>query len=217
LDHARCPGTSAPSLANPGPDGRVTYELRYAPSVSTVMDSSKLAALEGSIADIEKQLGVLEPTPAFADLHTAVSLLQKRLALLDSKRIEAIAHQVHVVMGDVDSMLAKKAELQGSNAGADIDQKVNELYEFCHRWTATSASLPLIVSRLQTLQSLHQQSASFASRLATLETQQDELTKLLETTHVAVQELGRSLHENMTIVKENMRTMEEKMLKAFRK
>jgi len=137
--------------------------------------------------------------------------------LLDSKRIEAIAHQVHVVMGDVDSMLAKKAELQGSNAGADIDQKVNELYEFCHRWTATSASLPLIVSRLQTLQSLHQQSASFASRLASLETQQDELIKLLETTHVAVQELGRSLHENMTIVKENMRTMEEKMLKAFRK
>merc|ERR1712241_1071706 len=101
-------------------------------------------------------------------------------------------------MGDLDQALAKKAELVSANADPELDRKVSELYEFCHRWSATAASLPTLVSRLQSLQALHQQSATFAARLTALEEQQVELVKLLETTNRAVQELGVGLKENMT-------------------
>lgn len=198
-------------------DGRVTYEISYAPSTSAVADSSKLAALESSVADIEKQLGVQDPGCPFSDLHTAVAHLQKRLSLLDTSKLDAISQRVKTVMGDVDKMLEKKAELESRGRNDEIDQKVGELYEFCQRWSAASASLPTVVSRLRSLQALHHQSASFTGRLQALEQQQDELLRLLDTTNQAVHELGVGLQDNMTIVKDNMRSLEEKVAKALSK
>lgn len=197
-------------------DGRVTYEISYTPSTGAIADSSKIAALESSIADIEKQLGAIEPTFPFADLQTAVTHLQKRVSVLDTQKIDTIRAGVQKVMGDMDALAAKKAELEGGSTDQNLDKKVNQLYEFCHRWSATAASLPAIVSRLQSLQALHQQSASFASRLLALEQQQDELTKLLEVTNTAVQQLGKGLQENMTIMNDNMRSLEEKLTKSLR-
>mmetsp|Transcript_92854 Transcript_92854/g.262841 ORF Transcript_92854/g.262841 Transcript_92854/m.262841 type:complete len:416 (+) Transcript_92854:107-1354(+) len=197
-------------------DGRVTYEISYTPSTSAIADSSKIAALESSIADIEKQLGASDPTFPFSDLQSAVAQLQKRVSLLDTQKIDAVRAGVHKVMGDMEVLAAKKAELEGGSTDQGLDRKVNQLYELCHRWSATSASLPMVVSRLQSLQALHQQSATFASRLSALEQQQDELTKLLDVTNAAVGQLGRSLQENMTTVNENMRTLEEKISKSLR-
>ncbi|CAE8726901.1 unnamed protein product, partial [Polarella glacialis] len=76
---------SAPSggAAKASGDGRVTYEISYAPNTAAIADSAKIAAMESSIADIEKQLGVVDPSSfAFSDLQSAVTLLQKRLSLL---------------------------------------------------------------------------------------------------------------------------------------
>jgi len=206
------------TTSNVDSDGRVTYELTYAPSASAVADSSKLASLESSIAEIEKQLGIPDPTCPFTDLHTAVGQLQKRVSLLDTTKLDAISTRVKTVIGDIDKMLEKRAELEDRGKGTDdIDQKVNELYDFCHRWNAASASLPTVVARLRSLQALHQQSSSFTTRLQSLETQQEELLRLLETTNSAVHELGTSLQENMTVVRDNMRTLEGKVAEALSK
>lgn len=197
-------------------EGRLTYEISYSPSPAALADSSRVAALESSIADIEKKLGVLDPASPISDIQTAVSQMQKRLSLLDTNKIDAISRRVHVVMNEVESMLIKKGELVDAS-DHNLDQKVGELYEFCHRWTSTASSLPSIVSRLQSLQGLHQQSASFVTRLQGLEQQQEELARLLETTNSAVQELGKSLQDNMTTVRDNMKTLEEKIAKAVKK
>lgn len=192
-------------------DGRFTYEINYAPSSAALADSSKLAALEGSVAEVERRLGGPDPASPFPDLQSAISQLHKRLSLLDGGKLDAIRGRVEKVMGDVDAMLIKKAELLKPGADDELDEKVKELYEFCHRWTSTAASLPAIVARLRSLQALHQQSATFSARLAALEQQQDELTRLLDTTNAAVQELGKSLQENMTVVNANMKSLEEKI------
>lgn len=197
-------------------DGRVTYEINYSPGTEGLADSAKIAALESSIAQIERRIGTLDPACPFSDMQTAVLQLQKRMSLLDTAKIDAIHRQVAQVKNDVEDLLKKKADLQGSSPDCNLDQKVNELYELCHRWNATSTSLPMIVTRLRTLQALHQQSASFSTRLSTLEQQQEEIVKLLETTSSAVKEVGSSLKENMTIVKENMSSLEEKMKKVGR-
>ncbi|CAK0790128.1 unnamed protein product [Prorocentrum cordatum] len=89
---------------------RVTYELSYAPSTAAI-ESSKIAALESSI-DIEKQLGVLDPSCPFSDLQSAVTLLQKRVSLLDdSKKLDSIRTGVDRVSSDIEKALKKKARL----------------------------------------------------------------------------------------------------------
>lgn len=196
-----------------GADGQVTYEIHYTPSVANISDGAKLASMESSIAEIEKQLGVLQPSNPFPDLQTAIAQLHKRISLLDAIKLETIQKSLDKVLGEVQQVLNKKAELEGTDK--DLDQKVSQLYDFCHRWSATAASLPLIVQRLQSLQALHLQSASFASRLNALEKRQEELARLLETTSEAVQDLHTGLRENMSIVKENMKSLEDKITQAL--
>lgn len=208
-------GTAESSASGSGADGRMTYELRYAPNVSAVAESSKVAALEAAVAEIEKQLGLPDPGCPFADLHTAVGELQKRVALLDTTKIDTISQRVKAVMADVDKVLEKKKEIEGSSLDDDTDAKVGELYEFCHRWSLAASSLPQIITRLRSLQALHQQSSSFTTRLQALEQQQEELLKLLETTNAAVKDLGDSLQENMTIVRDSMQSLETKVNKAL--
>mmetsp|Transcript_113147 Transcript_113147/g.292663 ORF Transcript_113147/g.292663 Transcript_113147/m.292663 type:complete len:376 (-) Transcript_113147:227-1354(-) len=195
-------------------EGRVTYEISYAPTASSVSDESKIAALENTVAGIEKQLGVFDQGCPFADLQTATMQVQRRISSLDSQKIDAIRSGVHKTMSEVDAVLQKRSELEGVSADPDLDRKANELFEFCHRWNAVAPSLPTIVQRLQSLQALHQESSSFTSRLAALETQQEELAKLLETTNTAVEELGTTLQSNMAIVRDSMRALEEKVTKV---
>ncbi|OLQ06317.1 Dynactin subunit 2-B [Symbiodinium microadriaticum] len=196
LDRLASGQASAPASEAPG---QVTYQINYAPNAASIGEGAKLAAMESTISEIEKQLGVREPISHFPDLQTAVTQLQKRLALLDSPKLEAIAKGVDKVAKEVEQVLAKK---------------VSQLYDFCHRWSATAASLPQIVARLQSLQALHLQSASFASRLASLEKQQEELAKLLETTTEAVEDLNTGLKENMSIVRDNMKSLEARIQQA---
>ncbi|CAE7208694.1 dctn2-b [Symbiodinium sp. CCMP2456] len=210
LDRLASGQASAPASEAPG---QVTYQINYAPNAASIGEGAKLAAMESTISEIEKQLGVREPISHFPDLQTAVTQLQKRLALLDSPKLEAIAKGVDKVAKEVEQVLAKKAQLEGTT-DKDLDHKVSQLYDFCHRWSATAASLPQIVARLQSLQALHLQSASFASRLASLEKQQEELAKLLETTTEAVEDLNTGLKENMSIVRDNMKSLEAKIQQA---
>merc|ERR1712113_1229239 len=125
---------------------------------------------------------------------------------------------VQKVMNDVEQLLSKKAELdKKTNGGAvdhDHDKKVAELFDLCHSWSSTAASLPAVVARLQSLQALHQESESFASRLRALEAQQKELAKLLDSTNSSVSDLGKALKENMTAVMDNMKALEQKMAKV---
>jgi len=195
--------------------GQVTYEICYTPSTAAIADSAKMAALESSIADIERQLGVVESSCPFQDLQSAVTQLQKRVGLLDSHKLDTMSKGVDKVLREIEKVLAKKADLDGG-ADKELDQKVNQLYDFCHRWNASAASLPSIVARLQTLQALHLQSCSFAKRLASLEQQQDELSKLLGTTMDAVQDLGKGLQENMSVMRDNMKSLEEKIVKVVK-
>mmetsp|Transcript_59671 Transcript_59671/g.106064 ORF Transcript_59671/g.106064 Transcript_59671/m.106064 type:complete len:383 (+) Transcript_59671:44-1192(+) len=200
-------------------EGQVTYEISYVPSTAAIADSAKIAAMESSIADLERQLGVMDPSNPFPDLQTAVAQLQKRVALLDRAKLDLVSKGVDKVLREMEQVLAKKAELDGGSKGEDRkeqDQKVRQLYEFCHRWSATASSLPAIVARLHSLQALHLQSSSFAARLEALEQQQEELHKLLESTSAAVQDLSKGLQENMAIVRDNMQSLEAKIVKAVR-
>merc|ERR1711957_401617 len=188
----------------------VTYALQCTPCTSSLADRSKLAALENTVNALEKKLGNVDPACHFSDLNVATEQLQRRLALMegtiDIKRI----HQVKL---EVDELLKRKPDLQGISAD-NTEQKVCELYEFCHKWISVAALLPSVVSRLQSLQALHRKHVSFSERLSKLEQQQEELVRLLESTSGAVQDLGVGMRENMAAIQGTIATLDLKLGKT---
>lgn len=186
---------------------RVTWEINYAPSIGAIADSSHIAMLETALADIEKKLGHFEATPQYADLQTALRHLQRRVSLLDTQKVDAIRQGI---LKAASSLKSGETE-DGDNKDPHADKQLNELHSVCHRWTPTAAALPAIVSRLQSLQTLHQQGASFATRLTALEHQQEEMVTLIQVTNAAVLELSRGMQENMSAIKENLQNLEAKL------
>ena len=166
---------------------------------SAAEEGLRIASVESALAAVERQLGVFDESCPFADLQTAVVQLERQVATLDEQRLGAIGASAQKVLGDVEAALARKAELEGGGGDLELDRKVEELYEFCQRWTSASPVLPSMVSRLRTLQALSHESSSFAPRLEALERQQEDLLQQLSTTSSQVQDLGKELHENMTV------------------
>lgn len=54
----------------------VTYEIHYAPSVASISDGAKISAMESGLAEIEKQLGVLQPSPYPVRSHQGCAFSQ---------------------------------------------------------------------------------------------------------------------------------------------
>mmetsp|Transcript_39529 Transcript_39529/g.113770 ORF Transcript_39529/g.113770 Transcript_39529/m.113770 type:complete len:409 (-) Transcript_39529:84-1310(-) len=191
----------------------MTWELNYVPSVEVAANGSRLAALESSLAEMTKKIGSFEASSHFADLQSAMAHVHSRLALLDSQKLEAIRNGAEKAKLGLDTCLANKQEKTKS---LDIvtNEEVCSLHDHCHRFFSTAGSLPAIVSRLQSLQSLHQMEASFVSRLAALESQQDEMTKLLEVTNSAVRDMQVGMKENMATMQANIKTLEARLSKG---
>jgi len=194
-------------------EGKVTWEVNFAPSTVPILESSKLATLESNLAEIDRKMGTPDANAKFKDAYSVMVQLHRRMGLLDPHKLESIRSLVSRAMLGMQTALKNKGDLAGMPREQTVDKKVIELHESCTRWTATAAALPAVVTRMQSLEHLHQQSANFTARLSALEHQQDELVKVLEVTNMAVQDLTRGMQENMAVIKENMRTIEAKLTK----
>jgi len=173
-------------------------------------DSNSISELERGVADLEVCLGAVGALP-WQDLQHGVTELEQQLASFDAGKIEGIRRGISRTRGEVERLLEKRAE-SGSNASAPENfRKATELYEMSSRWSKVAPVLPSITSQLKSLKALHEESASFPSRLIALETQQAELTTLLESTTSSVQRLGKEMAGNLALMRKSMADLNEKM------
>eukprot|EP00919_Chromeraceae_sp_WS-2016_P056155 GHVR01133320.1.p1 GENE.GHVR01133320.1~~GHVR01133320.1.p1 ORF type:complete len:437 (-),score=135.39 GHVR01133320.1:357-1667(-) len=191
-------------------DGSVVYELYYTPSAQNSLDMSRLVGLESRLAHLEEQVGTGAASRLpFPDVVGGVSEISERLSLLDSNKLDAIGRRVQALLTEIDVLLQQKKALEesgmhlsASGLTGDEEQKICDMYELTHRWQGVSASLPAVVGRLKSLKALHQQSGLFANKINVLESQQDDLAKLLKTTADAVSGLSTGAAENVQKMKD---------------
>lgn len=192
-----------------GEEGMVTWEVNFAPSTIPIIQSSQIAALESSLAEMEKKIGVTGAKDQ--DIYHTMTTLHRRMGLLDPQKLESIRTSAGKAKSGFEIAMSSKHLIRGRDG--KVDQKVKELYDSCHRWTPVAANLPAVVTRMQSLEALHQMSASFTSRLSALEHEQEELVKILEVTNMAVQEMSKGMQDNMGILTQNMDALEQKIAK----
>eukprot|EP00397_Hematodinium_sp_SG-2012_P031018 GEMP01032892.1.p1 GENE.GEMP01032892.1~~GEMP01032892.1.p1 ORF type:complete len:372 (+),score=72.35 GEMP01032892.1:61-1176(+) len=187
----------------------ITYELYCKPATQQSVEYTQIASIENKIAALENQLGNTTLMP-YENIASALNEVQHRLATFDRAKIEAINKRITVLMQDIDNVLKKKTELDGGND----DEKINELYEMCHQWQASSTVLPGVLARMRALKVIHEQSGSFASRLTVLEQQQSETQKMLETCTTALQQVQKSMSSNIATMQQNMETLQARIAGA---
>jgi len=76
------------------------------------------------------------------------------------------------------------------------------------RWDLISQQLPNIVSRLQTLKSLHNESVSFQQGVQQLEAQQEDIKSLLKFNGELMTKVDTNFKSNLNIVQSNVKVLE---------
>jgi len=78
------------------------------------------------------------------------------------------------------------------------------MYEMMSKWDRTAAALPALVARLQALRGIHEEAGSSVVRLQKLQRQQEDVTKLLQSSRAALDKVQESLAGNMKVMEGNV-------------
>lgn len=196
--------------AGTGGKGQITYELYYNPQRDGTRTLASLVDLDKRISIIEKCLGVANEDKSFSfpDVHAALVHLSKRLELLDNHKLEGVNRQLKSLMGDIEAFHQVKETAEQGNAQ---NEKINKLYEMMTKWDESSEQLPFVISRLQSLRELHEESAATVMRVQSMDNDQAEITRLLTHDKQALDRVEKNLASNLKVMQNNVKTLEARI------
>ncbi|WFD35621.1 hypothetical protein MCUN1_002479 [Malassezia cuniculi] len=166
--------TAAANTAPPNDDGLSTTPVPVEPTA--------LAELDKRLARIESRLGVQEVDgTAIRPVIPTLKKLESQLQLLSPAHLDAVRQRARLVISDLEQVSETRKRL-----GDADEEKLSSLYELQRQIEPLIPVAPALLTRLQTLESLHSAAATFADRLATAESSNaaassrlDEISKLL--------------------------------------
>ncbi|RTG85036.1 dynactin 2 [Schistosoma bovis] len=183
-----------------------------------------VADIDRRIHRIEALIGQPDPnklTALTADTTThglleACSRLSARSSLFQQGYLDMIEARLASLQGKLQAVTEKREAI----ADYDMQNKIAELYELVKKWNDVAESLPVIVERLSTLKSLHEEASQFSQSLCTIESSQKNVegslssyTKLLEEVassyiSFALFQVQNNVIKNMEVIKDNFTTIE---------
>jgi len=192
--------------------GAIVYELYYTPEQAKTAQASKLADLEKRLTQFEQIVGNKQSGIPTLDLISTVDSLKEKFHVLTSTpaQLEALQRTVKTISQDLDKIVEQKQKPEGDALQKAHEQKINELFELMSKWDVVSEQVPALASRLQSLRSLHEDAASFQKSILSLETQQDDIKKLLKFNSDLMHQVDTNFKGNLNVIQTNVTTLEKK-------
>lgn len=72
-------------------------------------------------------------------------------------------------------------------------------------------TVPLLISRLETLKHIHDDAIHFASHLHKLQSQQEQIQHALQTNDTLLHHVQEQMQQNQIILEQNMRALDERI------
>ena len=119
------------------------------------MKEKESVALEKRIHRLERVVGSRDITSQ--PLYPSIQTLKNQLNLLSEGQLKTLEEQLkRITLTFASENLDPKIENETH------EKKINQIFETMTKWESMDSQLPLIVSRLKTLKSLHEEAATFA-------------------------------------------------------
>ncbi|CAI2730615.1 unnamed protein product [Schistosoma spindalis] len=194
-----------PASRIPNKSNHLIYEIYDRKSSIQQSDTEKVADIDPLTADTTTH-GLLE----------ACSRLSARSSLFQQGYLDMIEARLASLQGKLQAVTEKREAI----ADYDMQNKIAELYELVKKWNDVAESLPVIVERLSTLKSLHEEASQFSHSLCTIESSQKNVegslssyTKLLEevaSSYISfvLFQVQNNVIKNMEVIKDNFTTIE---------
>jgi len=163
--------------------------------------------------------GVIEAAP----LVTLLTAVEKKLTLMDAAAVEALRKKIPAVKKEMDTLLntAPKGSMaagSSSTAGQTTGLKVLEaaviiesLYTKSSSYDTIIDDIPHIVSRLKTLQGLHQEQSGYSSRLLALEQLLSSMGTEVAQNAQVLDTVASEMKANVATFDENVQQIEKRL------
>ncbi|CAK4677511.1 hypothetical protein AeMF1_005653 [Aphanomyces euteiches] len=175
----------------------------------------KLAAVEQRVAQLERLVGSSFETTSL--IHSLQDL-ETRMSLLNPSQVEALSHRVAGLLNDFSS-IAKLQDvnpaIQQSILTAKESSQLTAMYDQLQTVSTTAAAIPVLVDKLNSLKSLHDDAATFRDRLETLERNTNNLSTILDTDTALLANMEANLAKNLAVFQSNMEQLDQRMQKLL--
>ncbi|KAK4470415.1 hypothetical protein MN116_005971 [Schistosoma mekongi] len=205
-----------PASRNADKSSHLVYEIYDRKNSVQQADAEKVAEIDRRIHRIEALIGQPDPnklTVLTADTTThglleACSRLSARSSLFQQGHLDMIEARLAALQGKLQAVTEKREAI----ADYDMQNKIAELYELVKKWNDVADSLPMIVERLSTLKSLHEEASQFSQSLCTIESSQKNVEGSLSSYAKLLEEVQNNVVKNMEVIKDNFATIESHFL-----
>ncbi|KAG2391741.1 hypothetical protein C9374_013226 [Naegleria lovaniensis] len=181
----------------------------FALSKSSVEDEEtyKILRLEKRLALLEKLVGNGEESfpGETSSIESVLSSLEKKLNMLDPFLLQSLESRVKFISKELDTISTSE------NHSSFNSEKVDSLFQKVSKWDELAKQVPMIVSRLQTLKIVHDEAIYFAGTVTKLKEQQEELMDLLHGNEDVLANFNQNFAENLTIINNNMKSLQERI------
>mmetsp|Transcript_37403 Transcript_37403/g.38087 ORF Transcript_37403/g.38087 Transcript_37403/m.38087 type:complete len:376 (+) Transcript_37403:119-1246(+) len=192
------------------------------PVSSAAMTDINLAKMEQRVYALELLLGsasnaldmeaVVGTTPKSAvfPLIQTITRLERRVSLLDKNALETIQNKAVSLRLELETISRDKNKLTAEQKAMEAAKKVGDLYDKVQRIENVMDDLPVVLTRLKTLERLHQSAGSFAVRLSDLEGLAKDLDATSRGNDTVLTTLKETLSTNINLMTENMNQVDKK-------
>lgn len=165
----------------------------------------------------------LQASPLPPSLLSTVRKLSTQLTVLSQPRhLDAISRRLKLLLTDIDRLSQAHAKenksRQGQEGNAPVKQSPDQALDLqeqilghLNRLSPHLAHIPLLLSRLRTLSTLHNSASSFDANMTALENDQTQISRSLEDLTRAVESVENSIQMNDTVVKQNAVNIEQRV------
>lgn len=207
------------------------------PSAPAKDDDEQVVMVEldrrvGELEDLvgSSSIALDETSPLPAPLLPMLTKLNSQLALLTQPRhLDSISRRLKLLISDLDRLSSAqqtqagaKRTQQSSSAGPSSTPSSSaalqeQLLPLLARLAPHLPHLPHMLTRMRTLSSLHAAAADFQGTLGTLEEEQLRVRTRLEILGRAVEGVEKSLDDNATVVRNNVKGLEDRVDKLVKR
>eukprot|EP00521_Asterionellopsis_glacialis_P006782 CAMPEP_0195281034 /NCGR_PEP_ID=MMETSP0707-20130614/508_1 /TAXON_ID=33640 /ORGANISM="Asterionellopsis glacialis, Strain CCMP134" /LENGTH=375 /DNA_ID=CAMNT_0040339873 /DNA_START=31 /DNA_END=1158 /DNA_ORIENTATION=- len=194
------------------PDGApVVYELYSSTGASgstSGVGGVPSSNLEERLLNLERSIG--SSTTVNKSVIERLAEFEKVIHGVDKKSLEQTTARAKVIRADMEAASKARTKLDLSSNSTEA-KKINELYNLMEQLESVQNHLPALVQRLQQLSVLHNQTATFSSRLTAAEQSLTVSAQKLSSVQETLSKLETGMTDNVKVIEQNIHTLDERM------
>ncbi|KAG0234261.1 Dynactin subunit 2 [Actinomortierella wolfii] len=204
--------TSATTGEAGGGSNNVTYELYYNPDSARLHNAAKAAELNERLSMLEKMVGSSQ-LPTGQSLVGSVEKLEQQIGILTQPRqLEQLSRRLKVVIAELDRMQELQTK-EGSTTGisSEVENKINTLFDLVDKIDPLVALVPVLVTRLKGLKTLHSEAAVFSDSIKMISSEQTKIGDELKSLDAVSTKLQESVAENEAAIQKNVELIDSRI------